>query len=77
MEEIACRPTGCSAVWLARHVRDVEVGGSNPPSPTDNMQVEKQTTLEPGWSIARPSRGWTNSTLRQGGEALGGWIEPD
>src|SRR5580700_8167665 len=26
--------TGCSAAWLARHVRDVEVPGSNPGSPT-------------------------------------------
>ena len=26
--------TGCSAAWLARHVRDVEAGGSNPLTPT-------------------------------------------
>ena len=27
--------TGCSAAWLARHVRDVEAGGSNPLTPTE------------------------------------------
>ena len=26
--------TGCSAAWLARHVRDVEAGSSNLPTPT-------------------------------------------
>lgn len=26
--------TGCSVAWLARHVRDVEVGSSNLPTPT-------------------------------------------
>jgi hypothetical protein len=26
--------TGCSAAWLARHVRDVEAPGSNPGIPT-------------------------------------------
>jgi len=29
--------TGCSAAWLARHVRDVEVPGSNPGSPTTGI----------------------------------------
>ena len=28
------RKTGCSVAWLARHVRDVEVGSSNLPTPT-------------------------------------------
>ena len=28
--------TGCSAAWLARHVRDVEAGGSNPLTPTES-----------------------------------------
>lgn len=27
-------PTGCSAAWLARGVRDAEVAGSNPANPT-------------------------------------------
>ncbi len=31
---ILCLETGRSAVWLARLVRDQEVGGSNPLAPT-------------------------------------------
>ena len=31
--------SGCSAVWLARFVRDEEAGGSNPPTPTSYLTV--------------------------------------
>lgn len=29
--------SGCSAAWLARHVRDVEAAGSNPATPTEGV----------------------------------------
>ena len=32
--------SGRSAVWLARHVRDVEVLGSNPSAPTIFFSIE-------------------------------------
>lgn len=36
--------TGSSAAWLARHVRDVEAGGSNPPFPTEKPQATVRWT---------------------------------
>ena len=33
---------GCSAAWLARHVRDVEAGGSNPLTPTNNPLLRQR-----------------------------------
>ncbi len=33
-------PSGRSAAWLARRVRDAEVGGSNPLAPTIITQIE-------------------------------------
>lgn len=40
--------TGCSAVWLARLVRDQEVAGSNPASPiSPNFFVEHVLSVPP------------------------------
>ncbi len=44
--------TGRSAAWLARLVRDQEVGGSNPPAPTmvRRGKVSKETFPCSGWA---------------------------
>ena len=38
---LRCPNTGCSSAWLERYVRDVEVVGSNPVSPTNASRHQK------------------------------------
>src|ERR1041385_5978872 len=44
---------GSSAAWLARHVRDVEVGGSNPPFPTKEISASSSQGRRPMFGMER------------------------
>ena len=44
--------TGCSAAWLARHVRDVEAGGSNPLTPTSSRSRKWPACATPSYAAA-------------------------
>src|SRR5688500_11565258 len=52
---LAPASSGCSAAWLARHVRDVEAPGSNPGIPTCTDQHNSSASLLV--STARPDGG--------------------
>jgi NTP pyrophosphatase (non-canonical NTP hydrolase) len=51
------RQTGCSAAWLARHVRDVEAGGSNPPNPTIMQLSDLQAAMAATYGDRDAERG--------------------
>ncbi len=58
--------TGCGAVWLARCVRDAEVPGSNPGSPTTNFALVRPLLCRP----VPPRDGEPTPALTGGGQRL-------